>query len=496
MKLNKNEGELYIGGLGVSKGYLNNRELTNERFKSNPTKNGELIYQTGDYVKYYNGRYYCVGRTDFQIKINGHRIEVEDIERNLLEIKGIENAIVVPDKNSNNIYAFVKSKDSEMFNEESVKEKLREKVNVYMIPRRIIVIDDFPLTFNKKIDRKQLINKYIIKPREGNLNGDIYERIKQIWEKSIGEKIDIKKSYKEYPIDSLTLTEIAIGMEEIIENCSISDIIKYESIDNIIKNMKDVQLIKYENDKRVNNLLMENKLKITDVKEIKINPMEEMMANTYFLNKKSIIFQDIYIFKTKKCNINNEKIKDSFFKEFSDEKNLSCKYILGKKYKLQSNKFKNLFDYEERYIDSKQNLNKILDYYINLVLDINNKAIKLIIIYYEDYIFFVFKYPNVRMDEVSFFKVLDKYFKKVIKDINEHTQNIQLIKKSNVISFTIQEEMKNRCVNKANELGTSLNNIIEYIIVESLKKQIKIDNINFILNTRKKFGNNISIVRN
>lgn len=46
--------------------------------------------------------------------------------------------------------------------------------------------------------------------------------------------------------------------------------------------MKDVQLIKYENDKRVNNLLMENKLKITDVKEIKINPMEEMMANTYF----------------------------------------------------------------------------------------------------------------------------------------------------------------------------------------------------------------------
>lgn len=285
-------------------------------------------------------------------------------------------------------------------------------------------------------------------------------------------------------------------MEEIIENCSISDIIKYESIDNIIKNMKDVQLIKYENDKRVNNLLMENKLKITDVKEIKINPMEEMMANTYFLNKKSIIFQDIYIFKTKKCNINNEKIKDSFFKEFSDEKNLSCKYILGKKYKLQSNKFKNLFDYEERYIDSKQNLNKILDYYINLVLDINNKAIKLIIIYYEDYIFFVFKYPNVRMDEVSFFKVLDKYFKKVIKDINEHTQNIQLIKKSNVISFTIQEEMKNRCVNKANELGTSLNNIIEYIIVESLKKQIKIDNINFILNTRKKFGNNISIVRN
>ena len=55
---------------------------------------------------------------------------------------------------------------------------------------------------------------------------------------------------------------------------------------------------------------------------------------------------------------------------------------------------------------------------------------------------------------VAFFKVLDKYFKKVIKDINEHTQNIQLIKKSNVISFTIQEKMKNRCVNKANELGT------------------------------------------
>lgn len=69
---------------------------------------------------------------------------------------------------------------------------------------------------------------------------------------------------------------------------------------------------------------------------------------------------------------------------------MSCKYILGEKNTNYNQiNFKNLFDYEERYIDSKQNLNKILDYYINLVLDINNKAIKLIIIYYEDYIFFV-----------------------------------------------------------------------------------------------------------
>lgn len=310
--------------------------------------------------------------------------------------------------------------------------------------------------------------------------------------------LGVSKGYlnNEELIDSLTLTEIAVEMEEIIEGCSINDIIKYESIDNIIKNKKNAQFIKYEDDKRVNTLLMENKLKVTDVKEIEINPMEEMMANTYFLNKKSIIFQDIYIFKTKKCNIDKEKIKDFFFKEFLHEENLSCKYILGKKYKLQSNKFENLLEYKERYIDNKQDLDKIIDYYINLVLDINNKAIKLIIIHYEDYTFFVFKYPNVRMDEVSFFKVLDKYFKKVVKNKNEHNQSIQLIEKSNVVSFTIPNEMKNICVNKANELGTSLNNIVEYIIVESLKKQIKIDNINFILNTRKKFGNNISIVRN
>ena len=496
MKLNKYEGELYIGGSGVSKGYLNNIQLTNERFKSNPLKKEELIYQTGDYVKYYNGRYYCIGRTDFQIKINGHRIEVEDIEKNLLEIKGIENAVIIPDKDSNNIYAFVKSKNSEMLNEETIKNQLREKINGYMIPRRIIEVDNFPLTFNKKIDRKQLISKYIVKSKEENLNGDIYERIKQIWEKSIGEKVDIKKSYKEYPIDSLTLTEIAIEMEEIIEGCSINDIIKYESIDNIIKNKKNAQFIKYEDDKRVNNLLKESKLKITDVKKIEITPMEEMMANTYFLNKKSVIFQDIYIFKTKKCNVYKEKIEDCFFKEFSYEENLSCKYILGKKYKLQSKKFKNLIEYKELYIDNKEKLSETLDNYINLVLDINKKAIKLIIIYYEDYTFFIFKYPNVRMDEISFFKLLDNYFKKIIKNKNEDNQNIELIKGADVVNFTIQKEMKNICIKKANEFGTSLNNIVEYIIVESLKKQIKIDNINFILNTRKNFGNNISIVRN
>lgn len=496
MKLNNYEGELYIGGLGVSKGYLNNKELTNERFKSNPTKKEELIYQTGDYVKHSNGKYYYIGRTDFQIKINGHRIEGEDIEKNLLEIKGIENAVVVQDKDSNNIYAFIKSKKSEMMNEEIIKEKLREKINEYMIPRRIVAIDDFPLTFNKKIDRKQLISKYIIKAKEENQNDDTYERIKQIWEKSIGEKVDIKKPYKEYPIDSLTLTEIAVEMEEIIEGCSINDIIKYESIDNIIKNKKNTQFTKYEADKRVKNLLKENKLKITDVKKIEIHQMEEMMANTYFLNKKSIIFQDIYIFKTKKWNIDKEMIKDCFFKEFLHEENLNCKYILGKKYKLQSNKFENLLGYKELYIYNKEDLNETLEYYINLVLDLNKKAIKLIIIYYEDYTFFIFKYPNVRMDEISFFKLLDKYFKKVIKNKNEVNQNIQLIKRSDVVNFTIQNEMKNICVKKANELGTELNNIVEYIIVESLKRQIKIDNINFILNTKKKFGNNISIVRN
>lgn len=496
MKLNKYEGELYIGGSGVSKGYLNNMQLTNERFKNNPLKKEELIYQTGDYVKYYNGRYYYIGRTDFQIKINGHRIEVEDIEKNLLEIKGIENAVIIPDKDSNNIYAFVKSKNSEMINEETIKNQLREKINGYMIPRRIIAVDDFPLTFNKKIDRKQLISRYIVKSKEENLNGDIYERIKQIWEKSIGEKVDIKKSYKEYPIDSLTLTEIAVEMEEIIEGGSINDIIKYESIDNIIKNKKNDQLIKYEDDKRVNNLLKESKLKITDVKKIEITPMEEIMANTYFLNKKSVIFQDIYIFKTKKCYVYKEKIKDCFFKEFSYEENLNCKYILGKKYKLQSKKFENLIEYKELYIDNKEKLSETLDNYINLVLDINEKAIKLITIYYKDYTFFIFKYPNVRMDEISFFKLLDKYFKKIIKNKNEDNENIDLIKRADVANLAIEKEMKNICIKKANELGTVLNNIVEYIIVESLKKQIKIDNINFILNTRKNFGNNISIVRN
>ena len=108
MILNNKEGELYIGGKGVSLGYVNNLSLTNQKYIRNPLNDKEIIYQTGDYVKYMDGKYYCIGRNDFQIKLNGHRIELEDIEKNLIEIDAIEMALVIPNYEKSAIYAFIK----------------------------------------------------------------------------------------------------------------------------------------------------------------------------------------------------------------------------------------------------------------------------------------------------------------------------------------------------------------------------------------------------
>ena len=88
-------GELYIGGDGVSSGYWNKKELTEEKFIKSPFKEGEIIYNTGD-LAYINENYEIVhlGRTDFQVKIRGHRVELEEIEDKILKFENITECVV------------------------------------------------------------------------------------------------------------------------------------------------------------------------------------------------------------------------------------------------------------------------------------------------------------------------------------------------------------------------------------------------------------------
>lgn len=167
--IESNIGELYIGGSGLAKGYLHKRKLTREKFV---TIDNHRYYKTGDIVKFENNNYYFLGRSDFQVKINGHRIELEEIEKNLSLIKDLKKAIVLYNSGTKEIIAFIIEDKS--IKDQKIYEFLSKKLPNYMLPNVIIRLDAFPLTNNKKIDRKKLLNEYSEK-RTFDYNKNIYE---------------------------------------------------------------------------------------------------------------------------------------------------------------------------------------------------------------------------------------------------------------------------------------------------------------------------------
>ena len=156
-------GELWIGGKGVARGYLNREELTNEKFINNPFEEGK-VYKTGDLVKWLpDGTIEFLGRIDQQVKVRGFRIELGEIESVLNQIDGVKNAVVVAKDFSGNkqLVAYVEFVGKGEVTLEAVDEYLRNKLPEYMVPSFIIEIDAIPLTPNKKVDRKYLESKSI-----------------------------------------------------------------------------------------------------------------------------------------------------------------------------------------------------------------------------------------------------------------------------------------------------------------------------------------------
>lgn len=162
------KGELLALGASISKGYFNNEELTNKVFFTEEV-DGELLrgYRTGDLAYYDNGVIYYCGRKDFQIKLNGFRIEIEDIENNLRKVSNVNNCVVLPvykDEKISHLSSFVTLKEdnglSSLKNSIIIKNELKKYIPSYMIPRNIKVIKEFPINTNGKIDRKKLMEEF------------------------------------------------------------------------------------------------------------------------------------------------------------------------------------------------------------------------------------------------------------------------------------------------------------------------------------------------
>ena len=157
-------GEIIITGPSVSKGYMNNPEKTALAFFE---YGGQAAYRTGDAGKLTeDGLLIYDGRIDFQVKLHGYRIELEDVDHHLATVSFVKQATVVPKYQNykvQQLVAFVVAEKNDFAKEfqltKAIKEELGQSVMEYMIPQKFIYVDKLPLTANGKIDRKGLMNE-------------------------------------------------------------------------------------------------------------------------------------------------------------------------------------------------------------------------------------------------------------------------------------------------------------------------------------------------
>jgi amino acid adenylation domain-containing protein len=180
-------GELFIGGVGVGRGYLNQPDLTRERFVQDPfsPEADARMYQTGDLARFRpDGQIEYLGRVDHQVKVRGFRIELGEIEARLLECPGVTGAVVVADDTAagdKRLVAYVAASDRGDTFTGALRTHLAQKLPDYMVPSAFVALDAIPLLPSGKVDRGQLpeivITGVHVTPKPG-----IEADIAAIWE--------------------------------------------------------------------------------------------------------------------------------------------------------------------------------------------------------------------------------------------------------------------------------------------------------------------------
>lgn len=155
-------GEIFVGGQGVTRGYLNRPDLTEQVFLPDPFSDDPTarMYRTGDLATFLpDGTLKLLGRSDFQIKIRGYRVELGEIESVLKTLPGLDRCVVMAktdDVGDAKLIAYISAEPNHSLTIDTVRQFLRERLPDYMIPAGIILLDHMPLNPNGKIDRPAL----------------------------------------------------------------------------------------------------------------------------------------------------------------------------------------------------------------------------------------------------------------------------------------------------------------------------------------------------
>ncbi len=235
-------GELLIGGIGVARGYFARPDLTAATFIPNPWADapGERVYRSGDLVRFLtNGKIEFLGRIDHQVKIRGLRVELGEIENTIVEHPDVTNAVVLARRvktGETRLAAYYMSIENKDISFEAMSNFMKKKLPPYMVPSAFMKMDDFPLTQNKKIDRRSfpdpflkqnLDRKDIVKPKN-----DIERIIAEAWATVLDLKqISIHDNFFEIGGHSLMMVKLHAHLEDKLNTTfSVVELFQYPTI--------------------------------------------------------------------------------------------------------------------------------------------------------------------------------------------------------------------------------------------------------------------------
>ena len=274
-------GELYIGGVSLAEGYINNQSLTESVFIRHPTTK-ERLYRTGDLVRpLVNGDLEFIGRKDQQVKIRGYRVELGEVEAFLSKHPMVKECAV--DGRKNNFgqmmlvaYVIVKDRYRSSFKPAPLHAKwksfLKEKLPEYMIPRHFMILESLPLTPTGKIDKKSLPNSILERPEM--ITDFVLPRtrmeteIAQIWKETLQlNKVGIKDNFFELGGNSILATIVQQKLSQQLSiKIEVIDLFQYPTVESLAKELKSRKAYKtrqatHHKIKRNNNSQLDRRIK-------------------------------------------------------------------------------------------------------------------------------------------------------------------------------------------------------------------------------------------
>lgn len=449
-------GELLISGKGLTNGYHNKTYTTKNVFIEIEVGNEKIqAYRTGDIVCYDGENFHYIGRNDDQIKLRGFRIELGEIEYVLTNLDGVEQGVVVLNKEDGekNIEAFYVGE----LEEKQILVQLRDKLPQYMIPSNLYKVQKMPLTINGKIDKGKLLKR--LKQASSELESDqeqvdvsIKQKFETVFNKYVPlERLSYDKDLFEYNIDSLKSVRLNHELNKIFKkNVSLLQFIQSKDIKQLVRLYEDVEL----RETYVKNKYSSKK----DVKQLaKATGMQKAMYYFQIENPDLPIYNIPFVKEYKKPIFSVLELKKRFFK-FLNQNSVLKAYLKENEEGLLAwfKKNKNTESFFEYFVEDESELRKRITCELNYTFDLKKSEeslIRMSILHYKECVWIVLLTHHIIADGSSIEILLNQLFSDEDLNLNKNSYFDYLNNNENFVSDLCVEYWRNSLIGVQSDIG-------------------------------------------